>query len=172
MTKPKDNETPQGPQTLQRRNRNEVFIEELLSNNGDASKAARAAGYQHPGAYGPYKASRPEVQAMIQERINASAVQSEEVVGSLVMIMRYNTGAEDPAMVRNALHAVTQLCKVLGLYQLPRPNERDQQTRDMFERLIARQMQEHGRSRREVVERILAINPELTRWITPEPSAD
>jgi hypothetical protein len=110
------------------------------------------------------------MRALIQERINAAAVQTEEVVGSLVMIMRENTGAEKPAMVRNALGAATQLCKILGMYQLPRPNEHDQATREMFERVIARHMQQHGLSRREVVQKMLAINPELGRWVTPEPT--
>jgi hypothetical protein len=146
----------------------EVFAEALLSNGGDATKAARAAGYRHPTTYGPKKASKPEMRALIEERIGAAAVRTDEIVGSLVVIMRENTSAGDPSMVRNALQAANQLCKVLGLYQRPRPNEQDQKTREMFERVIAEHMEDHGLSRREVVERMLAINPELDRWITAE----
>jgi hypothetical protein len=148
--------------------RSEIFAKELLSNGGDATKAARVAGYRHPKTYGPKKASRPEMLALIQERINAAAVQTEEVAGSLVMIMRENTSAGEPAMVRNAISAATQLCKILGMYQLPRPNEQDESTRDMFERLIVRYQEEHGLTRAEVVQRMLELNPELSRWITPQ----
>jgi hypothetical protein len=150
--------------------RSEIFARELLSNGGNATQAARVAGYRHPERQGPRKASRPEMLALIQERINAAAVQTEEVAGSLVMIMRENTSERDPSRVRNAISAATQLCKILGMYQLPRPNEQDQSTRDMFERLIVRYQEEHGMTRVQVVQRMLELNPELSRWITPQGS--
>src|SRR5262249_5681424 len=117
------------------RTRSEVFTEEFLANGWDATKAARAAGYAHPAKEGHRRASRPEMQALIQERIEAAAVLSDEVVGSLVVIMREHTGSEDSPMVRNAIAAATQLCKILGMHQRARPNEHDQRTRDMFERV-------------------------------------
>jgi hypothetical protein len=150
--------------------RSQIFTEVLLANGGDPTKAARAAGYSNPARYGPHKASRPEIQALVQERIQAAAVGSDEVVGTLVMIMRENAAGGDPAIVRNAIASASLLCKALGIFQRPRANEQDQQTRDMFERLIERQMRERGLTRAQVVERIVAINPELTRWITSEPS--
>jgi hypothetical protein len=171
MTKKTNRDEPDTSLQLTQRlpDRTPIFVEALLTNGGNATEAARVAGYKQPHMSGPRKASGLEMQELIQARINASAVQTEEVVGSLVMIMRDHTGSQDPAMVRNALGAANLLCKVLGMNQLPRPNEHDQLMRDKFEGLVVRYMQEHGLSRAEVIQWILAINPELTRWITPEP---
>ena len=130
---------------------------------------ARAAGYAHPYNMGYRRASKPEMQALIQERIEAAAVRSDEVLGSLVVIMREHTGSAEAAMVKNAIAAATQLCKILGMFQRARANQDDQATRERFEEVIVRHSREHGITRREVIARMIAINPELTRWVSPQP---
>jgi phage terminase small subunit len=161
-----------GPEITQSRSltttKAEIFTEALLANGLNAAKAAREAGYIHPAKEGQRRVARPEMQALIQERIEAAAVRTDEVMGSLVVIMREHTGSEDPAMVRNAIAATTQLCKVLGMQQRPRPNQHDQQTREMFEGVIVRYSEKYGLARAEVVERMLAINPEMGRWVSVE----
>jgi len=63
------------------------------------------------------------MQALIQERIEAAAVRSDEVLGSLVVIIREHTGSAEAAMVKNAIAAATQLCKILGMFQRARANQ-------------------------------------------------
>jgi hypothetical protein len=97
--------------------RTRLFVEAYLSSGGNAGKAARELGYSHPRTTGPHKANEPAVRALIKRRLDEIAVNREEVIGSLVMIMRDHTDSKDPAMAFNALLAATELCKIFGLSQ-------------------------------------------------------
>src|SRR5260370_18835371 len=98
-----------------------TFVENYLSNGFNAAKAARAAGYRHPIPDGFRVLQRPRVRALITRRLDSAGVNPDEVVGTLVMIMRDNAGSSDPAMAFNALIAAAQLCKVFGLDKPRRP---------------------------------------------------
>lgn len=95
--------------------RDRLFVEYYLANGGFVAPAARALGYRAPCETGRRKLKRPEVQALIQQRLESIGVNRDEVVGSLVMIMRTHAGSSDPAMQANALAAATELMKIFGL---------------------------------------------------------
>ena len=95
--------------------RDRLFVEYYLSNGGFVTPAARALGYRSPCETGRRKLKRSEVQALIQQRLESIGVNRDEVVGSLVMIMRNHAGSSDPAMQANALAVAIELTKILGL---------------------------------------------------------
>jgi len=63
------------------------FVEEVLK-DGNATRAARAAGYKHPNVQGAQNLVKLSVQERIQSRIEDSKVQTNEVIGTLVSHMR------------------------------------------------------------------------------------
>jgi hypothetical protein len=98
-----------------------IFVEHYLSNGFNATQAARTAGYRHPKPDGFRVLHRPRVLALMARRLDSAGVNPDEVVGTLVMIMRENAASDDPAMVFNAILAAAQLCKVFGLDKPGRP---------------------------------------------------
>lgn len=63
------------------------FVEEVLK-DGNATRAARVAGYKHPNKQGSQILVKLGIQSRIQERIEDSKVQTNEVIGTLVSHMR------------------------------------------------------------------------------------
>jgi len=92
-----------------------TLVENYLSNGFNATQAARTAGYRHPKPDGFRVLHRPRVRALVARRLDSAGVNPDEVVGTLVMIMRENAASDDPAMVFNAILAAAQLCKLFGL---------------------------------------------------------
>jgi phage terminase small subunit len=67
--------------------RQQKFIEEVLK-HGNATEAARVAGYEHPNKQGPRLLVNVGIQERIQERIEDAKVQTNEVIGTLASHMR------------------------------------------------------------------------------------
>lgn len=63
------------------------FTEEVLK-DGNATRAARAAGYKHPNKRGFENVVKSGIQERIQKRIEEAKVQTNEVIGTLVSHMR------------------------------------------------------------------------------------
>lgn len=63
------------------------FTEEVLK-DGNATRAARAAGYKHPNVQGAQNLVKPSIQARIQARLEDAKVQTNEVIGTLASHMR------------------------------------------------------------------------------------
>jgi phage terminase small subunit len=70
----------------------EMFVENLLRNGGNATKAARDAGYKHPNKRGYENVIKSGVQERIQARIREAQINTNEVVGTLVSHMRGDFG--------------------------------------------------------------------------------
>jgi hypothetical protein len=109
-----------------------MLVENFISNGGNAAKAARDVGYGDPKTAGPHKMKHPAMQALLKERLESMGVNRDEVLGSLVMIMRTNIGSSDPAMVSNGLLAAIELCKILGMDPTRRPSARQKMARAGF----------------------------------------
>lgn len=63
------------------------FTEEVLR-DGNATRAARVAGYKHPNVQGSQNLAKLSIQRRIQERIADAKVQTNEVIGTLASHMR------------------------------------------------------------------------------------
>lgn len=63
------------------------FTEEVLR-DGNATRAARVAGYKHPNKRGPENVVKRGIQERIQARIEDAKVQTNEVIGTLASHMR------------------------------------------------------------------------------------
>jgi hypothetical protein len=116
--------------------RTRLFVEAYLSNGGNVAKATREAGYAPDHAIGHRRLSDPAVRALIKRRLDSIGLNREEVIGSLVMIMREHTNSSDPAVAANALLAATELCKIFGLGNVRRPTPKEKQMRDSFREWI------------------------------------
>jgi hypothetical protein len=68
----------------------ENFVENYLANGGNATQAARDAGYSEKTAYQTASENlrKPEISERIQARLNEAKVTSDEVVGTLAAQMR------------------------------------------------------------------------------------
>jgi hypothetical protein len=62
-----------------------------------------------PRLYGPAQDADRQSTGILKHRLDEIGVNPNEVVGTLVMIMRECTGSSDPAMVANALEASAAL---------------------------------------------------------------
>src|SRR5690348_8610988 len=80
-------------------NKDRLFVEHYLSNGGCVRRAALLLGYGAPASTGRRKMRTARVQAYLKQRLDAAGVDPDEVVGSLVTIMRNCVGSSDPAMV-------------------------------------------------------------------------
>jgi hypothetical protein len=109
-----------------------MLVEYYITNGGNAAKAARDVGYGDPKTAGPHKMKHPAVQALLKERLESIGVNRDEVVGSLVMIMRTNIGSSDPAIASNGLLAAIELCKILGMDPTRRPSPGQKMARAGF----------------------------------------
>jgi hypothetical protein len=114
--KPPLQRQPKGKRRLNYRMR--MLVENFLANGGNATQAARDVGYGNPESAGPHKMKHPTVQALLKQRLESIGVDRDEVIGSLVMIMRENAGSSDPADVANAVLAASELCRIFGLNQV------------------------------------------------------
>lgn len=65
----------------------QVFTEEVLK-DGNATRAARAAGYKHPNVQGARMLVNVSIQERIQQRLEDSKIQTNEVIGTLASQMR------------------------------------------------------------------------------------
>lgn len=65
----------------------QTFVEEVLK-DGNATRAARVAGYKHPAVQGCQNLTKLNVQERVQKRIEESKIQTNEVIGTLVSHMR------------------------------------------------------------------------------------
>lgn len=63
------------------------FTEEVLR-DGNATRAARVAGYKHPNKQGAQNLVKLGIQERIQQRIEDAKVQTNEVIGTLASHMR------------------------------------------------------------------------------------
>jgi hypothetical protein len=95
-----------------------MLVENFLANGGNAAQAARDVGYGDPESAGPHKMKHPTVQALLKQRLESIGVDRDEVIGSLVMMMRENASSSDPAEVANAVLAASELCRIFGLNQV------------------------------------------------------
>lgn len=80
---PQGGDKPQRKPTLKQ----QVFTEEVLK-DGNATRAARAAGYKHPNVQGAQNLVKLSIQGRIQERLEDSKLQTNEVIGTLASQMR------------------------------------------------------------------------------------
>lgn len=126
-----------------------MLVEKFISNGGNAAKAARDVGYGDPKTAGPHKMKHPAVQALLKQRLESMGVNRDEVLGSLVMIMRTNIGSSDPAMALNGLLAAIELCKILGMDPTRRPSPGQTMARAEFRN----------------VRKPWARTPSKTRWL-------
>ncbi len=67
--------------------RQQRFTEEVLK-DGNATRAARVAGYRHPNKRGPENVVKRGIQQRIRERIEDAKIQTNEVIGTLASQMR------------------------------------------------------------------------------------
>jgi phage terminase small subunit len=91
--------------------RQQRFTEEVLK-DGNATRAARAAGYKKPNKQGPRLLVNVGIQQRIQQRIEDSKVQTNEVIGTLASQMRGDIAEILPA------NEVLQQAKERGLSHL------------------------------------------------------
>lgn len=63
------------------------FTEEVLK-DGNATRAARAAGYKHPNVQGARMLVKDSIQERIKERLDDAKLQTNEVIGTLASQMR------------------------------------------------------------------------------------
>ncbi len=63
------------------------FTEEVLK-DGNATRAARVAGYKHPNVQGAQNLAKLSIQKRIQARLEDSKIQTNEVIGTLASHMR------------------------------------------------------------------------------------
>lgn len=64
------------------------FVENILTNGGNATKAARDVGYKHPNVQGPQNLVKLSIQERIQARMADAQVQTNEIIGTLASQMR------------------------------------------------------------------------------------
>lgn len=74
---------PQRKPTLKQ----QTFTEEVLR-DGNATRAARVAGYKHPNKRGPENVVKRGIQERIKNRIEDAKMQTNEVIGTLASHMR------------------------------------------------------------------------------------
>lgn len=67
--------------------RQQRFTEEVLK-DGNATRAARVAGYRHPNVQGAQNLVKLGIQERIQARIEDSKIQTNEVIGTLASQLR------------------------------------------------------------------------------------
>lgn len=90
MKKPSKNDRlPQAGDKAKRKPtlKQQRFTEEVLK-DGNATRAARAAGYRKPNKQGPRLLVNVGIQERIQQRIEDSKIQTNEVIGTLASQMR------------------------------------------------------------------------------------
>src|SRR5258708_7692042 len=73
--------------------RQKQFVEGVLQ-HGNASKAARDAGYSERSArvLGCRNMKRPDIQAQIKSRIESAEIDTNEIIGALISHMRADIG--------------------------------------------------------------------------------
>lgn len=82
-TSPQAADSPERKPTLKQQR----FTEEVLK-DGNATRAARVAGYKHPNKRGPENVVKRGIQQRIQARLEDSRLQTNEVIGTLASHMR------------------------------------------------------------------------------------
>lgn len=90
VKKVKENDTSSQGQDKPKRKptlKQQKFTEEVLK-DGNATRAARAAGYKHPNVQGAQNLVKPSIQQRIQARLEDAKVQTNEVIGTLASHMR------------------------------------------------------------------------------------
>jgi hypothetical protein len=65
-----------------------IFVEGCIANGGNATKAARDAGYKHPNVQGAQNLVKLGVREHINARIAEAKIHTDEVIGTLVSHMR------------------------------------------------------------------------------------
>ncbi len=93
-----------------------IFVEGCIANGGNATKAARDAGYKHPNVQGSQNLVKLSVRERINARINESQVHTDEVIGTLVSQMRSDIGdfmPDDPVVSRAKELGLSHLIKKL-----------------------------------------------------------
>jgi hypothetical protein len=92
----------------------QIFVEKILENGGNATKAARDAGYKHPNKQGHQILVKLGVQERIAARIRDAEINTNEVIGTLVSHMRGDFGdmfPDDPFFQRLKENGLSHLVK-------------------------------------------------------------
>jgi phage terminase small subunit len=93
----------------------QVFVEEVLK-DGNATRAARKAGYKHPHVQGAQNLEKLRIRERIQARIEDAKVETNEVIGTLASHMRGDLAdvvPEDEILQRAKEAGVSHLIKKL-----------------------------------------------------------
>jgi hypothetical protein len=102
--------------------------------NRQKAEAPHAATGTSPGDAKPpfYKVRKRNRRALTNHSLAAIGVNEDEVIGSLVTIVRKHTGSSDPETASYALAAALQLCVVFGLDKTRRTSAKLKKMRDEF----------------------------------------
>jgi hypothetical protein len=102
--------------------------------NRQKAEAPDAATGTSPGDAKPpfYKVHKSTRRVLKNQNVAAIGVNEDEVIGSLVTIVRKHTGSSDPEMAFYALAAALQLCVVFGLDKTRRTSGQVKRMRDEF----------------------------------------
>jgi phage terminase small subunit len=91
-----------------------IFVEGCIANGGNATKAARDAGYKHPNVQGAQNLVKLGVREHINARIAEAKIHTDEVIGTLVSHLRADLGDILPD------NPIVKQAKAVGLSHLIR----------------------------------------------------
>jgi hypothetical protein len=85
----------------------EKFVEDYISNGGNATQAAGDAGYRHPNKRGPENVVKSGIRERIAARTAEAKIHTDEVIGTLASHMRADIGEimPDNPVVKRAKEA-------------------------------------------------------------------
>lgn len=91
MSKRKPDPKPEGPRPLTLKQR--LFVEAYLGEaRGNATEAARIAGYAEPNSQGPRLLVNVGIRAIVESRVERAAMGADEVLARLATIARSDMG--------------------------------------------------------------------------------
>lgn len=105
------------------------FVEEVLK-DGNATRAAREAGYKHPNVQGCQNLVKLNIQERIQARIAEAKVETNEVIGTLASHMRADMAdivPDDEILQAAKASGVSHLIKKLRIKTRYISNGRDKE---------------------------------------------
>ena len=96
--------------------RQQLFVEAYLgAAKGNATEAARIAGYKQPHSQGPRLLENVEICSRVRAKIDTVGMSSEEVLNELAEVARIPAN-QDPKAVQNKVRALELLGKYHKLF--------------------------------------------------------
>ncbi len=153
-----------------------LFVEAYLGEaNGNATQAAKAAGYRHPAELGYQLLQKTSVRDLVDQRVKEAAMEANRVLTLMSKI------AEESGEVSDQLRALKLMGDHYGLWDVSRTDQaareaaelaRAQQAAADDEATIAELMEEHGLSREAAADLVADLHEAYATELAKRSMAD